>query len=285
MLQGVAFGRRRKLNSLLISESTAPPKDETFTDEQYMQNKSKKLETTKEILKDDSPKDNILSEKAVKKIHEADNCELHEIEQRTDKVQCQRWYSLIEVGFQVCPRGGQLNMSEEMLSSIRQNFKQLIADAHMTFQGTRGARHGAQPRQKHHFLAKELMRKIGKKGIYSSILDRFQNDEVFRASQLQHNWTKQWCEYLDYIRTIDISHTASPEQLDRYATLYHFRYDPKQMGRGPIKKPSRLPPNYTSDRTHEQRSRSDSRIKKTSQVPRGSGPREARLAFLALSQF
>ena len=36
-------------------------------------------------------------------------------------------------------------MSEEMLSSIRQQFKQLIADAYMTFQGTRGARRGAQP--------------------------------------------------------------------------------------------------------------------------------------------
>ena len=126
-------------------------------------------------------------------------------------------------------------MSEEMLSSIRQKFKQLIADAGMTFQGTRGARHGAQPWQKHHFLAKELMRKIGKRGIYSSIHDRFQNDEVFHASQLQHNWTKEWCEYLDYIRTIDISHKASPEQLERYATLYHFRYNPKQMERGPIK--------------------------------------------------
>ena len=34
------------------------------------------------------------------------------------------------------------------------------------------------------------MRKIGNKGIYSSILDRFQNDEVFHASHLQHNWTK-----------------------------------------------------------------------------------------------
>ena len=42
-------------------------------------------------------------------------------------------------------------------------------------------------------------------------------------------------EYLDDIRTIDISHKASPEQLERFATLYHFRYDPKQMERGPIK--------------------------------------------------
>ena len=46
---------------------------------------------------------------------------------------------------------------------------------------------------------------------------------------------KEWCEYLDYIRTIDISHKASPEQLERYATLYPFRYDPKQMERGPKK--------------------------------------------------
>ena len=73
------------------------------------------------------------------------------------------------------------------------------------------------------------------RNLYSSIHDRFQNDDVFHASQLQHNWTKDRCEYLDYIRTVDISHQASPEQLERYAALYHFRYDPKQMERGPIK--------------------------------------------------
>ena len=175
-------------------------------------------------------------------------------------------------------------MSEEMLSSIRQKFKQLIADAGMTFQGTRGARHGAQPWQKHHFLARELMRKIGKRGIYSSIHDRFPNDEVFHASQLQHNWTKEWCEFLDYNRTIDISHKASPEQLERYATLYHFRYNPKQMERGPMK--SRPDYNQTTRAiaSMKKRSRSDSRIKKTTHLPRGSGPREARLAYMALSQ-
>ena len=54
-------------------------------------------------------------------------------------------------------------MSEEMLSSIRQKFKQLIADASMTFQGTRGVRHGVQPWQEHHCIAKEFMRKIHKK--------------------------------------------------------------------------------------------------------------------------
>ena len=111
--------------------------------------------------------DNIQGEKVAKKIHEAGNYDLHEVQQRTDNVQCQRCYSCIEAGFQVCPCGGKLNLSEEMLSCIRQKFKQLIADAYMTFQGTRGAKRCAQPWQKHHFLAKEFMRKINKKGIYT----------------------------------------------------------------------------------------------------------------------
>ena len=63
-------------------------------------------------------------------------------------------------------------------------------------------------------LPKSFEKYPQKKGMYTSILDRFQNDEVFHASQLQHHWTKEWCEYLDYIRTIDISHNAPPEQLE-----------------------------------------------------------------------
>ena len=122
-----------------------------------------------------------------------------------------------------------MNLSEEMLSCRRQKFEQLIADAYMTFQNTGGAKHGAQPWQKHHVLAKEFMRKINKNRIFTSILDRFQNDEVFHESQLQHNWT------LDYIGTIDITHNASPEQLGRYAGLYHFRCHPKYMEKGPMK--------------------------------------------------
>ena len=49
----------------------------------------------------DSAQDNILSGKVSKKIHEADNCELHEVQQKTDKVQDQRCYPFIKAGFQV----------------------------------------------------------------------------------------------------------------------------------------------------------------------------------------
>ena len=44
------------------------------------------------------------------------------------------------------------------------NFNQLIADAFMTFQSTRGAKHGAHPWQKHHIFAKEFVREINEKG-------------------------------------------------------------------------------------------------------------------------
>ena len=68
----------------------------------------------------------------------------------------------------------------------------------------------------------------------------------------------------------------------RYVVSFSVRSETN--GKRTHKKPFRLPPNYTSDRKHEQRSRSDSRIKKTSQLPRGCGPREARLVYMALSQ-
>ena len=87
------------------------PNNETYKDEQYMQRikeQVRKLVTTKEIVKDDSLEDNILSEKAVKEIHEAGNCDLHAVQRRTNKVQCQRCYSYLEVGLQMCPCDGKV---------------------------------------------------------------------------------------------------------------------------------------------------------------------------------
>ena len=62
-------------------------------------------------------------------------------------------------------------------------------------------------------------------------------------------------------------------------SVVSFSVRSETNGKRTHKKQSRLPSNYTSYREHEQRSRSDSRIKKTSKLPRGSGPREARLAL------
>ena len=66
-------------------------------------------------------------------------------------------------------------------------FKPHIADAYMTFQKTCEVKQGAHPWRKHPFQAKEFIRKIKAKGIYTSILDRIQNDDKFHASQPEHH--------------------------------------------------------------------------------------------------
>ena len=74
-------------------------------------------------------------------------------------------------------------MSAEILSCTQEQVKGLIANA-LTFPKRRGPKHGAQLWQKHHFEAKPH-EKYHAKGTYMAILDRFQNDDVFHASQRQ----------------------------------------------------------------------------------------------------
>ena len=95
------------------------------------------------------------------------------------------------------------------------------------------------------------MRKINKRRFFTVVLDRFQNDEVFRASQLQRNWTREWCEDLDYIKTIDITHNAS-------AALYHFSVPSKIYGDTPFQKVVQTITKHAGHCQHEQRSRSES---------------------------
>ena len=227
----------------------------------------------------DSPK-----ERAAKKIHAAGNCELYEVQQRTAKVQRQRCYSYIEAGFQVCPCGGKLKMSEEMLSSIKQKLKQ--THRKRLHDVPKYARSQAWCSAISIISAKQFMRKINKKKIYTSILDRFQNDEVFHASQLQHNWTKEWWEYLDYIETIDITHNDSPEQLERSAALYHFRYHPKYMEKGLVKS---RPDNHETTRTivsmNKEAGQNPQIFSRRNKMSRWSGLREVRMANMLLTQF
>ena len=83
---------------------------------------------------------------------------------------------------------------------------------------------------------RSLREKCVKKGIYSSILDRFQTDEVFHANQLQHNWTKEMVRIFGLLRC------------NIFGTIRNkWKEDSKK------KKTSRLPSNVTSFRKHEQR--------------------------------
>ena len=53
--------------------------------------------------------------------------------------------------------------------------------------------------------------------------DRWQNDEVYRASQVAHTWTDEWVNYLDIIMHFDISHNAPSWQRARKNNMIHLR--------------------------------------------------------------
>ena len=79
--------------------------------------------------------------------------------------------------------------------------------------------------QEHHHKAKDAQQFTKKKGgrKFTSIWDRWQNDENYRESQLAIDWSDAWVRYLDHLHKIDISHKAPQEQRSRYNNLLYLR--------------------------------------------------------------
>ena len=69
----------------------------------------------------------------------------------------------------------------------------------------------------------DAKRGVLQRGKHTSKVDRWQNDEVYRASQLVHGWTDEWVKYLDNISKIDISHDAPYRQRLRYESTVYIR--------------------------------------------------------------
>ena len=99
---------------------------------------------------------------------------------------------------------------------------------------SRGKKSGHNPWQQDHHKAMDAKRGVLKRSKYISILDRWQNDEVYRASHLLHGWTDEWVKYFDYISKIDISHNAPCRQrLRDENTVYMSGVDSNKQA-GPL---------------------------------------------------
>ena len=78
--------------------------------------------------------------------------------------------------------------------------------------------------QEHHHKAKDAPRGTKKGGRkFTSIWDRWQNDENYRESQLAIGWSDAWMRDLDHVTQIDIYHKAPQEQRSRYHNLLYVR--------------------------------------------------------------
>ena len=79
----------------------------------------------------------------------------------------------------------------------------------------RGKKHGEAQWHRDHWKAMDARRGAWKHD-QGSIVLRWQEDEKYRNSRQPHGWTEEYCQYLDYLRTIGISYTAPWHQKHRY---------------------------------------------------------------------
>ena len=89
---------------------------------------------------------------------------------------------------------------------------------------SRGKRHGHNQWQKDHAKAVD----------HPPTLSRWQNDEIFRASQVAIGWTETYVKYFDYLTAVDIKHDAPHRQRNRYENMIFMRSDDPDSQAGPL---------------------------------------------------
>ena len=80
---------------------------------------------------------------------------------------------------------------------------------------SRGAKHSESQWQHDHWKARDAKRTATRKK-HDAIELRWKNDDKYRAFHTFHGWTKEYCRYLDYLTTFDISYIATWKQRSRY---------------------------------------------------------------------
>ena len=117
-----------------------------------------------------------------------------------------------------CQCGVGLRPNQDTMDRIRINFAALKTSHFRTTQiSSRGKKSGHHPWQTDPAKATDARRGATKNSRkFTSILGRWQNNEIYPASQLVHGWTEEYVKYLDYISKIDISYDAPYNQRIRH---------------------------------------------------------------------
>ena len=87
---------------------------------------------------------------------------------------------------------------------------------------------------KDHAKAVDAKRGSKKRCDHPSIVSRWQNDEIYRASQVAIGWTETYVKYLDYLTTVDIKHDAPRRQRNRFENMIFMRSDDPNPQAGPL---------------------------------------------------
>ena len=197
-------------------------------------NKLEKLRNgscTKSICNDLSKGNTIFSEESRRAMYEMGNLELIELRQTSATIQCSSCLKHVPERLNMCQCGVWLRPNQSTMDRIRAAFAALKTPYYrMDVTLSRGKKCGHNLWRMDHLKAMEQR----KSREYISKMDRWQHDEIFRASQLAHGWTETWVKYLDHISEIGISHNALFRQRQRYESTLYMRGVDSNKQAGPL---------------------------------------------------
>ena len=151
----------------------------------------------------------IFSEESSRAIYEMANMELTELTQTSATIHCLSYLKHVPQELNMCQCGVWRRPNQSTMDRIRTAFAALkTPNCRTTVILSRGRKSGHNQWQVDHQEAMDARRGATKRHEYTSILDRWQNDERYRASWMVHGLTGEWVMYFDYISKIDIIHEA-----------------------------------------------------------------------------
>ena len=135
----------------------------------------------------------------------------------------------------MCQCGVWLRPNQSTMERIRAAFAALKTPYFRTTAILSRGKNGHNPWQTDHAKAMDARRGATKNSrTFTSFLHRWQNDEIYRASQVVHGWTEEYVKYLGYISQIDISYEAPYKQRNRCENTLFMRGVDSNKQAGPL---------------------------------------------------
>ena len=143
--------------------------------------------------------------------------ELFELAQISKTIRCHSCLKHLTEELKFCGCGVCLQPDEDTINRIKARFQALKAPCYLArLNRSRGKKRRDSEWQQDHWKAIDAREGARKHNNHPTILSRWQNDEQYRTSELAIGWTENYCRYLDYLTTIDISRHAPYHQRKRY---------------------------------------------------------------------
>ena len=180
------------------SQKTRFVKEENVTETNTKDIERIKMGSNKICVRNDLRIKKIMfSEESSQAIFDTGNVEY--IELIKFRTQCPSCLHYVFKGTIICSCGKLIRPDQGTLRKVKQAFEIPRAPYFRTSMLTsRGFNHGPNLWQEHHSEAKDALRGCSKmKRTYTSICDRWTNDQVYRESQLAHDWSDAFVRYLD----------------------------------------------------------------------------------------